>query len=156
VFCWSAGRDRANRVHLYVFVTAHYLFSFLKRYLEAGKNVIQLFTSRGWTTIITDDLVRSALILICLAIGVLTGVIGALVNTYFYTFGGDIEIGVIFSIGFIFGAFGSSIAFNTVESAVNTVIVCYADAPAEFQSNHPELSNEMRATWLQVYPNEFS
>lgn len=125
-------------------------------YLEAGKNVIQLFTSRGWTTIITDDLVRSALILICLAIGVLTGVIGALVNTYFYTFGGDIEIGVIFSIGFIFGAFGSSIAFNTVESAVNTVIVCYADAPAEFQSNHPELSNEMRATWLQVYPNEFS
>jgi len=121
-------------------------------YLEAGKSVMQLFTSRGWTTIITDDLVRWALILICLAIGLLTGGIGALVNTYFYTFGG----GYIFPIGFIFGAFGSSIAFNTVESAVNTVIVCFADAPAEFQANHPELSNSMRATWLQVYPDEFS
>jgi hypothetical protein len=43
-----------------------------------------------------------------------------------------------------------------VSSAVNTVIVCYAEAPAEFQVNHPKLSEDMRATWRQAWPSEFS
>lgn len=43
---------------------------------------------------------------------------------------------------------------SIVASAVNTVIVCFAEAPNEFQNNHPELSNEMRETWKATWPNE--
>jgi hypothetical protein len=54
-------------------------------------------------------------------------------------------------IGFIL----CSTLFSVISSAVNAVIVCYAEAPAEFQENHPQLSEQMRATWRQAYPNEF-
>ena len=43
---------------------------------------------------------------------------------------------------------------SVVGSAVNTVIVCFAEAPAEFEANHPELSREMRMTWRQAWPVE--
>lgn len=59
------------------------------------------------------------------------------------------------SIGFIIGVVLCATLFSIVSSAVNTVIVCYAEAPQEFQNNHPELSEKMRAAWRQAWPNEF-
>ena len=58
-------------------------------------------------------------------------------------------------MGFVIGMALSSIVMSTIESAVNTVIVCYAESPAEFQANHPILSNEMREAWLKAYPEEY-
>lgn len=58
----------------YVYV-AIYGYSFI----EAGKNVMQLFRSRGWTSIITDFLVDSVLAMVSLAVGAITGVVAALV-----------------------------------------------------------------------------
>ena len=49
----------------------------------------------------------------------------------------------------------SAVKMGIIGSAVNTVIVCYAEAPAEFQQNHPELSDKMRAAWRQAWPVEF-
>jgi hypothetical protein len=65
------------------------------------------------------------------------------------TFGAFCRAGML--IGFIL----CSTLFSVISSAVNAVIVCYAEAPAEFQENHPQLSEQMRATWRQAYPNEF-
>lgn len=45
-------------------------------YLEAGKNVIQLFQNKGWGVIITDDLCDRALFLVSLSVGLLTGLVG--------------------------------------------------------------------------------
>ena len=59
------------------------------------------------------------------------------------------------SVGFILGFALCATLFSVVSSAVNTVIVCYAEAPNEFQQNHPQLSEEMRAAWRQAWPNEF-
>ena len=57
-------------------------------------------------------------------------------------------------IGLLVGFVLSSILMSVVSSAVNTVIVCFAEAPSEFQRNHPELSNEMRAAWRESWPEE--
>ena len=62
------------------------------------------------------------------------------------------EKGIAFLLGFIVGLVMVSIALSTIGSAVNAVIVLFAEAPAEFQSNHPELSNRMRTVWNQIYP----
>ena len=44
-------------------------------FLEAGKNVITLFKTRGWTTIITDNLAQSVLSMLSAAVGLLTGLV---------------------------------------------------------------------------------
>jgi hypothetical protein len=59
------------------------------------------------------------------------------------------------SIGFVLGWVMCATLFSIVSSAVNTVIVCYAESPNEFQANHPQLSNHMRAAWRQAWPVEF-
>jgi hypothetical protein len=51
-------------------------------------------------------------------------------------------------VGFVF----CSILMSVVGSAVNTVIVCFAESPAEFEANHPQLSAEMRHAWVQAWP----
>jgi hypothetical protein len=57
------------------------------------------------------------------------------------------------SLGFLVGFLFATIMMSIVGSAVNTVIVCFAEAPAEFQANHAELSNEMRMTWRHAWPD---
>jgi hypothetical protein len=59
------------------------------------------------------------------------------------------------SIGLVVGFMLTSILMGVVGSAVNTVIVCYAEAPNEFQTNHPQLSADMRQSWRQAWPTEF-
>jgi len=122
-------------------------------FMEAGKNVMTLFRSRGWTTIITDNLVDSALGMVSFGVGIMTGVVILLVAV-----GTGIDLGggaIPFGIGFLVGAILSLTLFSVVSSAVNTVIVCYAEAPSEFQSNHPRLSDNMRDSWRQAWPSEF-
>jgi hypothetical protein len=41
---------------------------------------------------------------------------------------------------------------GSIASAVNAVIVLFAEAPAEFQQNYPELSNQMRTAWSDAFP----
>ena len=43
-------------------------------YISAGKKVMNLFKTRGWTAIIADNLVNRLLGIVCLTIGLLTGV----------------------------------------------------------------------------------
>ena len=129
-------------------------------YIEAGKNVITLFKNRGWEAIIADDLVGNVFFFLSLVIGGICAGIG------YGSFNADSPEGwfdnspspetvsaTCAGLGFVSGLVLSSIMFSTIASAVNTVIVCFAEGPAEFEANHPELSRRMRETWLEFYPN---
>ena len=71
MFCFvGADSIMLSRDRAYVFVGL-YGYTFL----EAGKNVINLFKTRGWTTIITDNLAQSVLSMLSAAVGLLTGLI---------------------------------------------------------------------------------
>ena len=126
-------------------------------YLEAGKNVITLFNARGWSVIISDDLISNVLSLFCLIIGLLTGCVGLVLNetnpSWFMGFQGSAQ-GIAFGFSFLLGLVISAITLSVIDSSVNTVLVCFAEAPAEFEQNHPELSSEMRDAWRDVYPAE--
>mmetsp|Transcript_22620 Transcript_22620/g.48686 ORF Transcript_22620/g.48686 Transcript_22620/m.48686 type:complete len:575 (+) Transcript_22620:176-1900(+) len=126
-------------------------------FIEAGKNVINLFKTRGWTTIITDSLAQSVLSMLSVAVGLITGLVTlAIAHVEGMVFGDELGASAAaFFIGFIIGMVLTSTLMTLVSSAVNTVIVCYAEAPAEFQQNHPKLSEDMRATWRQAWPAEF-
>lgn len=129
-------------------------------YIEAGKNVITLFKNRGWEAIIADDLISNVFFFLSLSVGGVCAGIGYAINEN--AFGGLFEgapsTGASVQttnaiLGFIIGLVLSSILLSTIGSAVNAVIVCFAEGPAEFEANHPELSRKMRETWLQFYPN---
>jgi len=122
-------------------------------FVEAGKNVMSLFRSRGWTAIIADMLVDTVLLMVSLGVGVLTGIVGVLVGSLIQQ--DAVTLVGAFLIGMVIGIVLCSTLFSLISSAVNATIVLYAEAPAEFQANHPQLSEQMRAAWKQAYPVEF-
>jgi hypothetical protein len=58
-----------------------------------------------------------------------------------------------YSIGFIVGVILSGIMMGIVSSAVDTIIVCFAEAPRELEENHPEISHELETTWQEAWPD---
>ena len=117
-------------------------------YVSAGKKAMELFRAKGWTTIITDNLVHRSLQLVAIVVGALAGFFGMLIGM---ATGGGIEV---FIYCFFIGVSMAMILMNVVLSAVDTVIVAFAEAPAEFQTHHPALSNNMLLKWRQVFPDE--
>lgn len=124
-------------------------------FVEASLNVLQLFKARGWTSIIADMLVDTVLLMVSLCVGVITGIVGAIVGGAMQPGRGDV-IGGAFVVGGIIGFVLCSTLFGLISSATNTVVVCFAEAPAEFHHNHPKLSSPMLLAWRDAYPNEFT
>lgn len=120
-------------------------------FIDAAKNVVNLFKERGWTVIITDNLTTYVLTLVSLFVGLIVGGISALIS---YAVGLNIEV-IAFFIGLLIGTVLTQIIMGVVGSAVDTVIVCYAEDPNAFQANHPELSERMRDTWREAHPEHF-
>ena len=62
------------------------------------------------------------------------------------------------AIGFVaaalIGYIIASIMMELVGSAVNAVIVCFAEAPDVFHNNYKELCDEMLDAWKKAYPDE--
>ena len=55
-----------------------------------------------------------------------------------------------FVLGSILGYVMSNVLLlGVVGSAANTILVCFAAGPFEFDKNHPTLSREMREVWSQ-------
>lgn len=115
--------------------------------------MISLFKTRGWETIIADNLVNRLLGIMCLAIGLLTGVctlFAAFVVEELESVGSS-WIGIGFVVGFFIGVVMSSIFLGLLSSAVDAIIVCYAESPQELHENHHEIAQEMSQTWSEAW-----
>jgi len=123
-------------------------------YISSGKKAMELFEARGWTTIITDDLVQRSLTLITIVISALSGIVGMVLSKAvgWSTSSGD--DGIVFFACFLIGFSVAQIFISVVVSAVDTVIVAFAEAPAEFNTHHPALYNNMVQKWRLVFPQE--
>jgi hypothetical protein len=74
------------------------------------------------------------------------------VTTDWFEDAGGNDTVVAFFLGFLVGFTVCTVLLSTIGSAVNTVIVMFADAPAELQNNYPEISQKMRQVWSEMYP----
>jgi H+/Cl- antiporter ClcA len=116
---------------------------------------MELFHNRGWEAIIADDLVGNALLLVSLVVGGIAGCIAIIVELAFDWFAEDSPGNprlVAFFFGFVIGLVLCSVLMSSIASAVNAVLVLFAEKPNEFQTNHPELSRKMREVWSEIYP----
>jgi len=122
--------------------------------LDGGSHATELFEKRGWTMIVADDLIPNVLLMVSLVIGGVTGCFGFMLETVDnlnFTNVGD-PGAAAFLIGIAVGLVVCSVLFGIISSSVNAVIVCFAGNPVEFEKCHPELSQEMRAAWREVWP----
>jgi len=63
--------------------------------------------------------------------------------------------GVSWFVSFVLGIILANVIFAVVHSAADTVVVLFAEAPAELVQNHPELAHEMNRAWSSAYPDIF-
>mmetsp|Transcript_11920 Transcript_11920/g.24238 ORF Transcript_11920/g.24238 Transcript_11920/m.24238 type:complete len:802 (-) Transcript_11920:433-2838(-) len=121
---------------------------------DAGHKANELFEKRGWTRLVTDDLIPNILAMVGLVIGGLSGsfavILQALDGHGLTSIGHPVLMS--FLIGFMIGIVLSSVLFGIISSSVFAVIVCFAGSPVEFQRKHPQLSDEMRHAWREVWP----
>jgi len=122
--------------------------------LDAGQMATELFEKRGWSKIVTDDLVPNVLLMVSCVVGGVTGCFGILIQQWeglnFTSFHEPVITS--FLIGLCVGWVLTSVLFGIISSSVNAVIICFAGSPVEFERNHPNLSSEMRTAWREVWP----
>lgn len=126
-----------------------YGFSFI----EAGSNVMTLFRNRGWTAIVADTMADTVLTMLAIGVGAGTALFTAAMESLLTD--DPATIGIAAAVGLFVGYCMSSTLFSVVSSAVNTVIVCFAEAPSEFQTNYPQLSDRLVESWRKAWPDEF-
>ena len=128
-------------------------------YLEAGPKVMALFSDRGWSAILNDQLVYRVLSWMSFIMGSLSGLVGVLVVTVHPSLlrgvDSDAQLWVAFSVGLVIGSVLCNILLSIIASAVDTVVVCFAEAPLEFRHSYPELSENMEQAWRQIFPTEY-
>lgn len=131
-------------------------------YLESGRRVMELFRSRGFTAIITDNLVGYVLAFTTFTVAILTGIAGVWIEMSTtgddkdgesYIFGPLPGPGFAFAVSFVVGLWIASVMMNVVKGAVNTLIVCWADSPATMERQHPVLTKELAESWSGVFSN---
>jgi len=100
-------------------------------YIDAGRRVISLFKTRGWQTIIADNLVGRLLGIMSITIGLLTGVLTLFAAFLVEEFEAKEDMhgwmAIGFEVGFFVGLILSGVFLNLILSAVDSVIVCYAE-----------------------------
>jgi len=122
-------------------------------YIDAGKQVAALFNARGWSVIINDYLVSRSLAMMTLLIGLCTGVMGVVIGFLFF---GPLGAVPYFFIGAVLGMTSCNIQFGVVVSAINTIVVAFAEAPESLRMNHsPVLYDELVRAWREAYPQQF-
>ena len=135
-------------------------------YVESGKRVMELFRARGFTAIITDNLVSYVLafttFLIALATAFTAWLLeyslspveskGPIKESDSFFFGSLPHPGAWAAfIGFIIGLWVASVMTNVIKGAVNTLIVCWADSPNAMEAQHPDLTRELSSTWRHAF-----
>ena len=113
---------------------------------------MQLFETREWVDVVNDVLIQNVLFMAGLIIGGSTGTFAVVVEEtdgYDFTLSHKPIISA-FLIGSVLGFVLSNVLLSgIVGSALNTVLICFAADPFEFDKQHPRLSREMREVWSQ-------
>jgi hypothetical protein len=116
-----------------------YIAAYGMGFIESGKKVIQLFTDRGWTALINDNLVSNALIFALLGITGFSALLGAFLSLFFSL--SLMEVGIkspLATMSFVGGLIGfavASVLVSTLNHGVAMVFVCMAENPGALKVN---------------------
>lgn len=132
-----------------IFVGIHNL-----SYSEAASKVIELFEMRGLSTLLTQNVVSNLLFVSSVIISCMVGLFGLILSIATQSIYIDQTPTEIFGIAAVVGFIGSRIFMCVIESAVNSVIVLFAESPYLLQSKEPSIYKEMSESWSCSYLKE--
>lgn len=125
---------------------------------SGGKAAWHLFTKRGWTAIVNDDLIGNALGIGCLCVAGISAAVGGGVT--YIALGSSPTRGTVTGIAaffcFLVGFIMCSILTGVLTSAVRSVFVCFALNPAALGATHPEHLQTLVSSWQQFHANEWA
>lgn len=131
-----------------------YAFTYIAIYgqpfCEAGKSVLNLFERKGLQTLINDD-VTSFILTLATIIG---GASSALLcwGVAFFVYGAGGTTGPVCALcGFVIGAFIVFTFIGSIDSAVATLFVCFAENPDRLQAVHPANYVALKSAWDERY-----
>jgi len=120
---------------------------------ESGSRASQLFEARGWTHVVSDDLIMTVMFMCSMIIGCTTACLGLIVEEMdgFSFTSLNKPISTAFLICLFLGFFLSCAFLSIIEGSVSAILVCYAAAPVDFHANHHKLSEEMKSAWKHFW-----
>mmetsp|Transcript_3679 Transcript_3679/g.7863 ORF Transcript_3679/g.7863 Transcript_3679/m.7863 type:complete len:921 (-) Transcript_3679:152-2914(-) len=123
------------------------------KFWESGSKASQLFEARGWTRVVSDDLILTAIFMSSMVIGGSTACLGLIVEEVdgFSFTSLHKPITTAFLICLFTGFYLSSTFLSIIEGSVSAILVNYATSPVEFHANHHILSEEMRSVWKEFW-----
>jgi hypothetical protein len=124
-------------------------------YTESGEKLKVISKRRGLSSFLADRLAYSALWFSHLFVAFLTSAIVYAAERVRYD-GKDGWPMVAGILGFLASYMIASASLVCVESAVRTVIICFAEFPERFRAGHPEEYNKLERGWSKAYPTAWS
>lgn len=129
-----------------------------KDFRTSGHEAWELFRKRGFTAIINDDLVGTALQISSIMIGMASAVVGG--GLVYIAMPSSPSRAVIAGLGaalcFFVGIGMSGIMLGVISSSVRTVFVCFAMNPHALASTHPEALTKIVNAWNTFHPRTFN
>eukprot|EP00540_Astrosyne_radiata_P007540 CAMPEP_0116829928 /NCGR_PEP_ID=MMETSP0418-20121206/4483_1 /TAXON_ID=1158023 /ORGANISM="Astrosyne radiata, Strain 13vi08-1A" /LENGTH=475 /DNA_ID=CAMNT_0004458981 /DNA_START=35 /DNA_END=1462 /DNA_ORIENTATION=- len=128
------------------------------RFMEAGRRVRSLFCYRRWvSTVMNDRFLVHVFIWMAFVVGAMNGFAGILLEKYCsLAVSNETTVWITFLVGFFVGMFLTVVMTSIIASAMDSVLVCFAEAPTPFENNHPALSDEMEKSWSATMPKEYT
>jgi len=134
----------------------HYAFCqvaiYGKTYIEAARSTWNLIKHAGFEAILNDNLIDGVLWMGILFGSLATALFAVLLANMFTLFNAIATVGWImpFIIGFAIGFVLLVLAMQTIDSAVATVFVCFAEDKETLRLTQPALYNSLMSTYYNV------
>jgi len=124
----------------------------------SGHEAWELFKKRGFTAIINDDLVGTALQISSIMIAMASAVVGG--GLVFMSMPSSssrtVIAGLAAALCFFVGLGMSGIMLAVISSSVRTIFVCFAMNPNALASTHPESLTKLVNAWNTFHPRVFA
>jgi hypothetical protein len=115
-------------------------------FIESSRAVATLFTQKGWTALVNEDIVDSMLFCCNCAVGLLCMLVGYL---YALSVGLDSANRSLLTVLGLFGGMMMSMVVSRImSSAVATVFVCFAEDHTALEATHPDDYKTLSDAWI--------
>lgn len=137
-----------------------YVAAYGHDFISSGRMVMAMFSHRGWTAIINDQLISNALWLLVVFLSILGGLIGVILSLFLAVYNGKLsdsdQLNAVLLTGFFSGIMTGFIIGGLISSMLDAatamVFVCFGEDAHTLSVNHPSTYSELHGRWSQFNP----
>ena len=136
----------------------HFAFSYLVMqnshcdFMKASQGVAELFSSRGFSSIVHDTVLDNILMLACTSSGILLFLLATMyVSLVEDDINGNIN-GMLAMCSFVMSYLTSRLLLSVIQGSTLAMYVCISENPDALQTHHPQLFEPFVSAWRKYFP----